>query len=1224
MRSRVIGFVMFMFTLTLIVVTSSQPTLAANPNVGYSDFAFGSATDPGAGDDATASKPQSKLWYNDGSWWSVMFDASSADQKYHIYQLDATTNKWSAPGAAVDDRPLSRADALWDGSKLYIVSTLSNLNVSGTTATTNQGRLYRYSYSSATKQYSLDTGFPVVIMNGSTETLTIDKDSTGTLWIVFTKGNKVIVRHSAGNDATWTDATITDPTNATTVFSDDIASLVAFKDNTGSKIGVVWSKHPQTVAQTAIYFTYHRDGDPDTTWSTIEALYMNLSSDPLCAADDHINLKSLQADPSGSIFAALKTSFGDPGCGTGASNDPLIRLVVRKPNDTWAVTTFGTVAYDHTRPVVLLNTSNRKVYMFATARSGSGTIYMKSTSMDNPDFSNQPGLGTPFISSSSNTHLNNATTTKQTVSNTTGMVVLASDMNNLVYMHGWVPTVAATIPASNATGVSTGSTVTATFSEGMNAGSITSGTFTLTPAGGSPVAATVTYNISSRTVTLTPAAALAPNTSYTARFLSGITDAGASLLEPQSWSFSTGAASTTPDTTPPTVTGSAPAANATGISTSTNVAATFSEPVTGVSAGTFTLAGPSGPVAAVVALNGNTATLTPTSPLQPGALYTANLLAGIADTAGNPLAPLSWSFTTASTPSTRIKDITFEGGCLGGASCPTGASTLLGTPTLETVPPIQGSYAATINNATAQLREDFTATGDLYTSFYLRLNAAPAASARIALISNSGTSVGGLYLTTSRTLQLRNGSTVIGSSSPVLSLNTLYRVGLHQKSAGGANGVVEAFLAATGAQFSAPFASSATQTFTGSANRLTLGATNSAAVNITLDTIQLDTAAFAASNTTPTPTFTPTPTPSATPTTPTLTPTLTPTDGPPTLTPTATMSATLTPTFTPSPTLTPTSMPPTLTPTSTPSPTLTPTATSIPTPLAPTGLTATAGTGQVSLSWAISSGATGYNVKRATTSGGPYTTIGSASSASFGDTTAATGTTYYYIVTATNSSDESGPSNQASATLIAPATPPPTGSPIKAITFESGCVSGATCADGADSVSGLVTRITTGALKGSASARIAPSATTAYLQEDFTAVDSLYMSFYVQINARPTSDLRIALISNAGTTLGELLLRSNGTLRLRNAGVIVGADSAALTNGTIYRIGIVQKKGTGGNAVLQAFLATGDSAFSSTPFAQLTTGTWTTQANRVRLGATVAGTVDITVDDVRLDAAVMP
>src|SRR4030095_16900146 len=51
-------------------------------------------------------------------------------------------------------------------------------------------------------------------------------------------------------------------------------------------------------------------------------------------------------------------------------------------------------------------------------------------------------------------------------------------------------------------------------------------------------------------------------------------------------------------------------------------------------------------------------------------------------------------------------------------------------------------------------------------------------------------------------------------------------------------------------------------------------------------------------------------------------------------------------------------------------------------PPVPTGLAAMAGNAQVQLSWNASTGATGYNVKRATTSGGAYTT-GAAGSRTF-------------------------------------------------------------------------------------------------------------------------------------------------------------------------------------------------------------------------------------------------
>ena len=95
-------------------------------------------------------------------------------------------------------------------------------------------------------------------------------------------------------------------------------------------------------------------------------------------------------------------------------------------------------------------------------------------------------------------------------------------------------------------------------------------------------------------------------------------------------------------------------------------------------------------------------------------------------------------------------------------------------------------------------------------------------------------------------------------------------------------------------------------------------------------------------------------------------------------------------------------------------------------PSAPTGLAATAGNAQVSLTWNAAATATSYNVKRSTTSGGSYTTISSPGTTSYTDTSVTNGTTYYYVVSAVNGYGESGNSSQASATPVAPP-PVPTG-----------------------------------------------------------------------------------------------------------------------------------------------------------------------------------------------------
>ena len=87
------------------------------------------------------------------------------------------------------------------------------------------------------------------------------------------------------------------------------------------------------------------------------------------------------------------------------------------------------------------------------------------------------------------------------------------------------------------------------------------------------------------------------------------------------------------------------------------------------------------------------------------------------------------------------------------------------------------------------------------------------------------------------------------------------------------------------------------------------------------------------------------------------------------------------------------------------------------TPAAPTGLSATAGNAQVSLTWNSSTGATSYNVLRSATNGGPYTSIVTGlTAASYRDTGLINGTTYYYVAQAVNSAGTSANSNQASAT----------------------------------------------------------------------------------------------------------------------------------------------------------------------------------------------------------------
>jgi hypothetical protein len=118
-------------------------------------------------------------------------------------------------------------------------------------------------------------------------------------------------------------------------------------------------------------------------------------------------------------------------------------------------------------------------------------------------------------------------------------------------------------------------------------------------------------------------------------------------------------------------------------------------------------------------------------------------------------------------------------------------------------------------------------------------------------------------------------------------------------------------------------------------------------------------------------------------------------------------------------------------------------------PAAPTGLAATAGRTQVSLSWNASTGATSYNVYRGTSSGqeGSTPIATGVTTPTFTDSNVTGGMTYYYKVTAVDAAGPSSMSSEVNATL--PQVPAaPTGLVVSAgqsnVSLSWNAVSGAT------------------------------------------------------------------------------------------------------------------------------------------------------------------------------------
>lgn len=435
------GFRRWLLAITAILCGSMFGAWAtASAQTGYHDFSFSNNDGLSA---PTGSKPESKVWFNDGAWWAIMFNSSLHGTD--IYKLNPDTQTWSDTGTPVDDRPTAKGDALWDqaSGRLYIVSNLHVDKGAATSSSSNWGRLYRYTYHAATGVYSLDSGFPVTVNKGKEETLVIAKDSAGTLWVTYVEGSKVMINHSNGSDNVWgTPFALPVSSTSRTTESDDISTIIAFG---GNKIGVFWSNQKTKND----YFSIHQDGAADTAWSAEEiAIGSGVNCTGACA-DDHINIK---ADSAGKLYVATKTSFTN-------DSQPLINLLVRSTNGAWSRTTYSTHDYTNTRGIILLDEAHNRLYFFVSSNEGGGNIDYKVTSMTNPSFVD--GNGDLFIDNSKDAHINNATSTKQNITSSSGVLVLASDDTSNFYVHNLVtpdsskpPTISSFTPTSGSGGTS--------------------------------------------------------------------------------------------------------------------------------------------------------------------------------------------------------------------------------------------------------------------------------------------------------------------------------------------------------------------------------------------------------------------------------------------------------------------------------------------------------------------------------------------------------------------------------------------------------------------------------------------------------------------------------------------------------------------------------------------------------------------------------------------------
>ncbi|MDP5183777.1 Ig-like domain-containing protein [Blastococcus sp. BMG 814] len=593
----------------------------------------------------SADKPQSKLWYLDGAWWALMVGAGGSQVYIHELLPDHT---WRTTGTLVDSRLNSSGDALWSArdGRLYVASRVSGENL----------KVAAFTYSSATRSWAVAPGFPVSVNSGGgSESASIDQDSLGRLWVTYTRGSRVWVARSDPAGGNWTAGFLPSVVD-TSIKSDDLSAVIAF----GSSVGVMYSD--QVTGR--FWFAIHDDADPDDVWRLEDA------TATLSSVDDHINLKQLVGDPQGRIFAAVKTAANDV-AGAPASA-PLVGVLSRSgPSDgqgTWAFATAGTIADDHTRPIIMVDATHQELYFLATSPGNGGDIVHKKSPLSTISF--PTGRGAPFVDAKP--VVNNASGAKEPVTAQTGLVVLAVAEGQKRYVHAEMdlgggdgggggggdvaPPTVGTSPSAGATEVAVGTSAVATFSEAVQG--VTTSTFTLTTDGGSPVPAALTSDPSGTAWTLDPASDLAAGAVYTVTLTGGpdaIRDLAGNALETESSSFTTATAAEPPgDSVEPTVTAKTPAPGATRFSRTGNVTVTFSEPVQDVTTETFVLrnSATGAVVTAVVkrSKDTNKYVLNPSATLPARTSFTATVVggaSGVADLAGNRLAAdVGWSFTT--------------------------------------------------------------------------------------------------------------------------------------------------------------------------------------------------------------------------------------------------------------------------------------------------------------------------------------------------------------------------------------------------------------------------------------------------------------------------------------------------------------------------------------------------------------------------------------------------
>lgn len=373
------------------VVTSGEPQPVTYRAQGYTSVADRAPT---------ADSSQSKMWHTDGSQWALMA-TDGAGSAVHVFELTADYS-WRDTGTVVDTRHAS-ADALWLPASQSLVVALSDPS--------SPARIARFSYDSATRTWDRDPAYPMSLRTGDgTGSTVIDEDSTGRLWITYTRESTVWVAHSDRSGMSWS-APFPLPVPDAEVSWADVSSLIAFDGS----IGVMWSDQQSRTFRFAI----HRDDHPLSAWS------VETPATSYGQVEDHLHLQAASTERGVHVYAAVETSRKSAGPHGGVRFAPAV--LVRRPAAAgagrWSQEAAGAWG-DHRQPILMVEKARDRLFLLTRADAGTDdapAIFYKTSSLTDVSF--EPGIGERFLNTTE--PVTDVTGSKQDVGAADALTVLA-------------------------------------------------------------------------------------------------------------------------------------------------------------------------------------------------------------------------------------------------------------------------------------------------------------------------------------------------------------------------------------------------------------------------------------------------------------------------------------------------------------------------------------------------------------------------------------------------------------------------------------------------------------------------------------------------------------------------------------------------------------------------------------------------------------------------------